>query len=105
MDQWLKKISDFFIDLAKEALLAVLDVIKDVFFWCLEGVLHAVASLLEALPVPDFLANTNFGQILSPLPSFALYVVSQLHLDQAMAIIGAGVAFNLLRKLFTLGQW
>ena len=105
MDQWLKKISDFFIDLAKEGLLAVLDVIKDVFFWGLELVLNGIASLLEALPVPDFIANTNFGQILAPLPPFALYIVNQLHLDQAMAIIGAGVAFNLLRKLFTLGQW
>jgi len=105
MDQWLKKISDFFIDLAKEALLAIFHLIKDLAFWILEGILNAIATLLELLPVPDFLTGTDLGQILSPLPSFALYLIGHIHLDQALAVIGTGVAFNLLRKLFTLGQW
>lgn len=105
MDKWLEKIGDFFSDLFKEAFEGLIDLLKDFMFWIVEGVLNAIASVLELLPVPDFIQNTDLGQILSPLPSFALFVIGNIHLDQCLALIGGGVAFNLLRKLFTLGQW
>jgi len=47
----------------------------------------------------------SFGALLSGLPPFALYIVNKACLDDALLIIGGGVAFNLIRKVCTLGQW
>lgn len=92
--------------LAIAALRAILDLLADAVTWVLEMILVAMASVLSLIPSPSFLTESNaLGALLSGLPPFALFVIGQLHVAEAFAVIGAGVAFRLARKLATLGQW
>ena len=63
------------------------------------------SAAVETIPVPDFLQNYSLDQLLSALPEPVVWILSQANLPEGLAILGAGVAFRLLRKLFTLGQW
>jgi hypothetical protein len=106
MDDWLTSISQFFVDLLKSVFTSLVDFIHDAFFWVFDGVLSAIAALVASIPTPSFLSQSNgIGGLLSGLPPFCLYVISHIGLPPAFAIIASGVAFRLLRKLFTLGQW
>lgn len=105
MTEWLTKITDWFLALVKAVFSSLASIVGDFVVWVFQAVLGVVGDLLASLPVPSFMSSGTFGSILSGLPSFALYVVGQMHFAEAFAMIGAGVAFNLLRKLFTLGQW
>lgn len=83
---------------------ALASLIKDLFFWLLDGLLSAVVGLFELIPVPSFMSGGLSG-LFSALPAPLLYLLSATGVFQALLIIGAGVAFNLTRKLLTLGQW
>lgn len=92
--------------LVKALLAALFDLILDGLTFFLDVVLSAIVGLLSLLPSPSFLSESNtLGNLLSGLPPFALYVIGQLHVPEAFAVVGAGVVFNLARKAITLGQW
>lgn len=106
MDQWLKLITDWIVGLVKAILGFIADLVRDVLVWVLDALLGALGDLIASIPAPAFLSNgSGLGGLLGGLPPFALYVIQNARLTEALAIISAGVAFNLLRKLFTLGQW
>lgn len=106
MQNWLNEITTWLLGLVVEVFKALVDFCHDVFIWCLDAVLSAIAGLVASIPTPAFLSSgLNVGSLLNGLPPYALYVVGQIRIGEAMAIIGAGVAFYLARKLFTLGQW
>lgn len=106
MLNWLADITNWLLTLVTEIFKALVDFVHDGFIWALEGVLNAVSALVVSIPTPGFLSSgLNMGGLLSGLPPYALYVVGQIRIGEAMALIGAGVAFYLVRKLFTLGQW
>lgn len=106
MSDWLKLITDWFVELIKSIFGLAADVCYDLVVLIFDMIFNVIGNLLVVIPAPSFMENgNNFYELLSGLPPFALFVVSKCHLPEAMAIVGAGVAFNLLRKLFTLGQW
>lgn len=105
MENWFGKLTDWFLALVKSIFLAVVEVIHDAAVWLFDSVLTAIAQLLASLPVPAFLSGNSIGSMLSSLPPYALYVIAQMGLGAAFAILLSGVLFRLLRKLFTLGQW
>lgn len=71
----------------------------------LTGFLDGVLYLLELIPVPDFMTDYSLQTVFGLLPDSVLYFVQFFGIPQALALIGSGVAFNLLRKVVTLGQW
>lgn len=92
--------------LVKAAVTQLFVLLSDVFNVLFDMVLGALAVVISALPSPSFMSQSNaLGSLLSGLPSFTLYVIGQLHIPEAFAVVGAGVAFRLARKLATLGQW
>lgn len=106
MDGWLAAITDWLVKLVKSVFLAVVDFIGDMLVKVLDLVFGAVGGLIAAIPVPSFLTSgLNGGGLLTGLPPYALYVIGNLRIGEAFAIIGAGVSFYLVRKLVTLGQW
>lgn len=106
MQNWLADITAWLLSLFVEIFKALVDFCHDVFIWCLDAFLTVIAGLVASIPAPAFLSSgLNVGGLLTGLPPFALYVVGQIRIGEAMAIIGAGVGFYLVRKLFTLGQW
>lgn len=102
--QWFIDLWNGFVDWIIEILILVLTFIKDVFLTLFELLLDGVVYMFELISPPDFLA-TGLGSLFSALPSSVSYMLMQSGLAEGLAIYGAGVTFNLLRKLFTLGQW
>lgn len=78
--------------------------LKDFVVWVLDALLSGIASLLEAIPVPSFMAG-GLGGLFSALPQSLVYLLVETGMVAGLAVIGAGVLFNLTRKLLTLGQW
>lgn len=70
----------------------------------LDSILGAIATLIEALPVPSFL-NHSIGDVLAPTMPYIGYFMVESGIAQALSILAAGLAFRLTRKLITLGQW
>jgi len=106
MDNWLASITAWLVGLVQSVFTTLVSWLHDAVLWVWDGVLSGLAGLIAAIPVPSFLASgVNIGSIFSGYPPFALYLVSQMGLGQCFAVISAGVAFRLTRKLLTLGQW
>jgi hypothetical protein len=103
--------SDFFQDLYNDFIgwvVAVFDAIiaffADLLILILDGFLSAIATIIESIPAPDFIQN-GLQFYLSGIDPSILYFLSISGLDTAFALLGSGLAFRLLRKLVTLGQW
>lgn len=77
---------------------------QDAFAWALEQTLGVFASIVESFPVPDFLER-GLGPLFANLDPGVLYFVGLFNIPEGLLMLGVGVGFNLLRKLFTLGQW
>lgn len=83
---------------------AVTDWFKEFAVWVVDGILSAVAALFEAVPTPQFMVN-GLSPLFTGLPQPVLYLLDATGMIEGLAVIGAGVLFNLTRKAFTLGQW
>ena len=77
---------------------------QDAFAWLLENVLDVFADIVLALPVPAFL-QYGLGGLFAGLDPSVLYFVGLFRIPEGLMMLAAGVGFNLVRKLFTLGQW
>lgn len=82
-----------------------MEFILDIPLTVLKGMLDGILYLLEMIPVPDFMTDYSLQTVFGLLPDSVLYFVQFFGIPQALALIGSGVAFNLLRKVVTLGQW
>lgn len=102
--EWLQAAIAWVWGVVKAAFTAVLDLLRDLGVWVVDQVLTVLGDLIAALPVPDFLAQ-GMDVMFSALHPSILYFVGLLKVPQGLALIGAAVAFRMLRKLATLGQW
>lgn len=82
----------------------LLEFLKDILVWALNGILTAIVALIELIPVPSFMTGGLTG-LFSALPQSLIYLLVETGLVAGLAVVGAGVAFNLTRKIATLGQW
>jgi len=80
----------------------LLEFFTDVFIFLLDLFLSGIAFIIEQIPVPDFAANMDLNALIAPEIT---WMVTQVGLPTAMAIIGAAIVFRILRKIFTLGIW
>jgi hypothetical protein len=92
--QRLQELYDFMVQTIEQALVAALEMFLNVF-----------ASLLEAIPVPEWIQNYDLNSILGAGGPWVNFVMGQLQLGTAFALIAGGWAFRLVRKALTLGQW
>ena len=102
--QWFKDLWQGFVDWLIDIAIIILTFIKDLFLVIFELFLDGVIFVFTAIPVPDFLTN-GLSVVFSALPESVTYFLSVSGFSEGLAIYGAGVTFNMLRKLFTLGQW
>ena len=89
----------------KDVWKAVVDFFGDLLLFFLQMVLDVVLWVLEAIPVPEFMQQFTLQSAFSGLDPTLLYVVDQLNIPEALAIVGAAFGFRLLRKALTLFQW
>lgn len=100
----LHDITQWFGDLFKGAFVAIFLLLQDIAVSVFTAFLDAMGTLLAAIPVPDFMSG-GLSAFWVNLPGGILYILTATGAPQALAIIGAGFAFRLTRKLFTLFQW
>ncbi|MGA4637426.1 hypothetical protein ACPA5B_26470 [Pseudomonas solani] len=105
---WLGAIARFFLRIfewLKGLFLDVMEFFLDLPLVVFKGVIEGALYLLTAIPVPDFLASYSLGAMFAALPAALQFFVGAFNLHLVFLIISAGVAFRLLRKVLTLGQW
>lgn len=92
------------LELVKQLFIDAATFIKDVFINILESVLQAVLALIAAIPAPTFMTG-GLQSALNGIGGDAWYFLGHFRLTEAFAILGAAVAFRLVRKAVTLFQW
>lgn len=102
---WLDDITNWLSQLVRDVWEAFVTFVRDVVLHAIDIVLEGFSLLIEAIPVPGFLEGVSLGQYLGQLPGGVQWMLSTFRLPECFAILAAGVAFRLLRKLVTLGQW
>lgn len=100
----LKQFTDWLWSLVVSIFTAVWSFVQDAFINALDLLVSAFASLVAAIPVPSWLSG-GLGGPWAGMDSGVIYVLTQCGVPAALAIIGAGYAFRLARKFFTLFQW
>jgi hypothetical protein len=100
----LKDFTDWLLKLIAKLFVAVWDFTTDIFVSILGAVLDAFTALIAMIPMPAWLTG-GLGQTFGSMDSGVVYVVTQCGIPAALAILGAGYAFRILRKIFTLFQW
>ncbi len=104
MMDWIATTWQQFVDWLGEVIDALFAFIKDVFLDVFELFMSGIVYIFSLIQPPDFLSQ-GVGVLFSSLHPDILYFLSMSGLDNGLAVYGSGVAFRLLRKLFTLGQW
>lgn len=81
-----------------------IEFIYDLPIFLIEGIVGLIVDLIVEIPVPEFLED-GMAEYVTRFPDSILWAMGITRIDDALAIVAAGVAFRLLRKLLTLGQW
>ncbi|WP_442784007.1 hypothetical protein [Collimonas fungivorans] len=99
------KFTAWYLDLCIRILKAIGGVLYDFVITVLDAVVGVLGAAVSSIPVPSFLSTYSIGNIINMMPDYVLYYVSHFRIGESMAIIGAGFAFRMTRKILTLGQW
>ncbi len=102
---WLTDITNWFRDAFLALWNAFVLFLHDLIVALIAGVMDAFASLVELIPVPDFMTTYSMNSLLGQAGNTIAWLVGTFRVGECLTIIAAGFAFRLLRKLFTLGQW
>lgn len=90
--------------LVKDALQALLDLLKDVVVWVIDQVGGAVVSLLGSVSMPSELSG-GLQSVFSGMPASMQWVAGELQIGTCLGIIAAAYGVRLVRKFVTLFQW
>ena len=83
---------------------AAWDFVLDLLIQGVDLILHAVAAIIAAIPVPSFITN-GLGPLLSAIPGDVWFFAGNFRLTECFAVLGLGATFRLTRKIATLFQW
>mgnify|MGYP001546031711 CR=1 FL=1 len=70
----------------------------------IDGLLGALATLIEALPRPDFLSE-GLSTLFAGMGGGIMFFLAEFKVPEALALVGAAFAFRFLRRVLTLGIW
>lgn len=104
MMEWFKEFFEDLIQWFYEILLSIFNFVKDIFLVVFELLLDGIVFVFSSIQPPDFLLN-GIDTLTAAIHPDIIYFLGMSGLDTALAIYGSGVAFRMLRKLVTLGQW
>jgi len=82
----------------------LIEAIKDIGLFFLEGFLDALLAVVSLITPPDFLAAGLTALVASLDPSVT-YLLGQTGFTEGLAMYSTAQTFRLYRKLFTLGIW
>ncbi|HWK52881.1 MAG TPA: hypothetical protein VNR18_00790 [Hyphomicrobiales bacterium] len=78
---------------------------RDMLVFAVESVLDLIATMVEAIPSPDFLQNASICGVLASAGPWATWAIGTFRLAEGFALIGGAVVFRLLRVFLTAFQW
>ena len=70
-----------------------------------ELVLSFVKAIVYLIPAPDFLTQISFCAMLNAAGPWTAFIVAQLRVGEAIAVLTAALVFRLVRVFLTLFQW
>lgn len=100
----LAEFTAWLLSLVKEVFTSLWTFVQDAFIAAFGLVVKAFVSLIVAIPVPGFIQG-GLGQLWGGLDPGISYALTQSGVPAALALVGAGYAFRMLRKFVTLFQW
>jgi len=71
----------------------------------IELVLSFVKAIVYLIPAPDFLSQFSFCAMLNAAGPWTAFVVAQLRIGEAIALLTAALIFRLVRVFLTVFQW
>lgn len=71
----------------------------------IELVLSYVKAIIYLIPSPDFLSQMSFCAMLSAAGPWTAFIVAQLRVGEAIALLTTALIFRLARVFLTLFQW
>ena len=71
----------------------------------IELVLSFVKAIVYLIPAPDFLTQISFCAMLNAAGPWTAFIVAQLRVGEAIAVLTAALVFRLVRVFLTLFQW
>lgn len=105
MDDWLKSLSDWIVELVKSIFRFIKDVLYDTAVYIFKQVLEVVRFIVDSLPVADFLQTYNLQALWDSLHPTIKFFATTIGIPQGLLFIAAAVGVRLIRKLLTLFQW
>lgn len=89
----------------KSLWLDVTDFVSDFLVSLVDTVLAMFEALVYAIPSPDFLTDFTVCMMLNAAGPWTAFIVGQLHIGEALGVLGVALVFRLLRVFLTLFQW
>ncbi|HEL3255142.1 TPA: hypothetical protein UMF52_000408 [Stenotrophomonas maltophilia] len=71
----------------------------------IELVLSYVKAIVYLIPAPDFLSQISFCAMLNAAGPWTAFIVAQLRVGEAIALLTAALVFRLVRVFLTVFQW
>ncbi|MFL4518720.1 MULTISPECIES: hypothetical protein [Stenotrophomonas maltophilia group] len=71
----------------------------------IELALSFVKAIVYLIPAPDFLSQISFCAMLNAAGPWTAFIVAQLRVGEAIAVLTAALVFRLVRVFLTLFQW
>ncbi|EML7987456.1 hypothetical protein D7Y24_02670 [Stenotrophomonas maltophilia] len=71
----------------------------------IELVLSFVKAIVYLIPAPDFLSQFSFCAMLNAAGPWTAFIVAQLRVGEAVALLTAALIFRLVRVFLTVFQW
>lgn len=71
----------------------------------IELVLSFVKAIVYLIPAPDFLSQISFCAMLNAAGPWTAFIVAQLRVGEAIALLTAALIFRLVRVFLTVFQW
>lgn len=102
---WLTEFTDWLVEQLIALFESIVEFFKDLVVYTLDAVCDFFATIIESIPVPDWLTTYSLDGLLGNAGPTIAWIVGTFKIGEGLGVVALGVAFRLLRKLFTLGQW
>lgn len=81
------------------------DFMHDLLVDLVEVGLSMFKAIVYLIPAPDFLSDFTFCALLGSAGPWTAFIVAQLRVAEAMAVLATALVFRLVRVFLTLFQW
>lgn len=98
----INSIVSWFLQLVTDVATWFLDLLQSIAHWIYQGVMDALATVIEAIPAPSFLESS--ASVFSAVPSSVVYLVSVAEFQTGLGIVGSAYLIRfLIRRLPVVG--